>query len=158
VLDVDPQSDTQPEASADSATRLRDLEAQVAVMRLFEAARQLLHDYARACDVDDASGVAALFEADGVLHAGARELRGSEQILGFYRDALDKQTCHIVGVASLTALADASVEAASTFLAVEATESASTLRWGTYRDRIVARADRARFAERRITIEGSAGL
>jgi hypothetical protein len=154
MLDVD----TPAAADADTARRLQVLEAQVAGMRAVEAARQLLHDYARGCDLDDAEGVVSLFEPDAVLHAGARELHGREQILGFYSEAFGKQTCHVVGVASMTPQADATVEAKSTFLAVEVADSGPMLRWGTYRDRIVAHDDRSRFAERRITIEGSAPL
>lgn len=144
-------------APSDRADRLAALEQQVARLANAEAARGLLHDYAQACDTDDADAVGALFLPDATLWAGDRELHGDE-ILGFYRAAFGVPTCHIVGTAALNAGSDSTIASEATFLAVELAPAGPQLRWGTYTDDIVVRAGAARFATRRIRIDGSAAL
>lgn len=146
---------------AGTATRLSELEAQVVDLRRLEAARTLIHDYAKACDADDAATVASLFTEDGELWAGPRRFEGRDAIGGFYRDALGTPTCHVVGVARLAVGADGLVDAHATFLAVELAPGDPKLRWGTYADRIEvdgSAAGKARFTSRRITLDGSAAL
>lgn len=161
--------DLERRASAgDQSERLAALEERVARLTAVEAARRLLHDYARACDDDDADAATALFLPDAELWAGTRELRGHDAILGFYRAAFGVPTCHIVGAASFVARPDTStavhIDGRVSFVAVElsAVESAAVaapkLRWGTYVDHVVVDGDVARFASRRITIDGSAAL
>jgi hypothetical protein len=133
------------------------LESQMARLLAKEACRSLAHDYARACDLNDAAAVAGMFLDDAILVAGDHTFRGRPAIEKFYVDALGATTCHIVGAMALDATADDVVEAQATFMAVEVAGEARLL-WGTYVDRIVVQDDRARFAARRITIEGSAAL
>jgi hypothetical protein len=131
-----------------------ELESKVAALAAAEAARTLMHDYALACDEHDVDGVVALFESDAELWAGPRPLHGRDEIRAFYAGALDRPRRHIVGVAALTPLDASTLSAHASFVAIESASGATALTWGSYTDRIIV-ADRARFASRRITIDGS---
>jgi hypothetical protein len=136
--------------------RLAALEARVARLDAIEAARTLLHDYAKGCDDNDAAAVTALFGDDAELWAGPRQLNGRDEISAFYTQALTVTTCHIVGMPAFD-VHDSVVNARMTFLAVELGE-ARRLLWGTYVDRIAVVDGAARFDARRITIDGSVDL
>jgi len=141
--------------SADPGTDRGDLEAKVAVLSAAEAARTLIHDYALACDEHDVGAVVALFEPDAELWAGPRQLRGRDEIRDFYAGAFDRPRRHIVGVAALVPDGASSLMAHASFVAIETSTLGTGLTWGSYSDRIVVSGDRARFASRRITIDGS---
>jgi SnoaL-like domain len=141
--------------STDPSSDQADLETKVAVLAAAEAARTLIHDYALACDEHDVAAVAALFEPDAELWAGPRQLRGRDEIRAFYAGAFDRPRRHIVGVAALVPDGASSLTAHASFVAIETTAGGTGLTWGSYADRIVVSGDRARFASRRITIDGS---
>jgi hypothetical protein len=144
---------------ASTADRLAALEAHVATLTAMEAARTLIHDYALACDRDDVDGVVALFQPDAELWAGPRQHAGQDEIRAFYAEAFGVPTCHLVGVPAIAAVHDATtVTSHASFVAVELTPEAPRLVWGTYVDRIVLAAGDARFASRRITVDGRAAL
>ena len=141
--------------SADPRTDQADLEAKVAALAASEAARTLIHDYALACDEHDVDAVVALFEPDAELWAGPRHLRGRDEIRDFYAGAFDRPRRHIVGVAAVVPDGASGLTAHASFVAIETAAGGTGLTWGSYSDRIVVSGDRARFASRRITIDGS---
>jgi hypothetical protein len=149
---------------------MASLEDRIARLEAKDASRALLHAYSRACDTNDTPGVAVLFLPDGELWAGASQYLGRDEIHGFYADRLSHPTCHVVDVTALDAIDEDAVDddrpaeaagqvvaAQSTFLSVHLSDEPQ-LHWGTYVDRIVVRGGQARFASRRITIDGSAPL
>ncbi|HKA04015.1 MAG TPA: nuclear transport factor 2 family protein [Acidimicrobiales bacterium] len=147
-----------PADGAGPTDRLAALEAHVAQLTAAEAARTLMHDYALACDQNDVDGVMALFQPDADLWAGPRQHQGHDEIRAFYAAALCIPTCHIAGVPALSPADDGAVTSHASFVAVELAPDAPRLVWGTYVDRIVAPGERARFASRRITVDGRAAL
>ena len=159
---VDTAGDTRDRAELALARpgtdRLAELERRIDALDAQSAARRLHARYAQACDDADPDAVTALFRDDGELWAGDRRLRGHDEIRAFYAHALGT-TCHVVGAADLQS-EDTAVVGGAAFLAVSLAGTGSQLIWGRYADRIdvpAAGAD-ARFASRRITIEGRALL
>jgi hypothetical protein len=141
--------------AAEPRANRAELETKVAALAAAEAARTLMHDYALACDEHDVDGVVALFEPDGELWAGPRQLHGRDEIRAFYSGAFDRPRHHIVGVAALVADDPSGLTGHASFVAIESGSDGTGLTWGSYSDRIVVTGDGARFASRRITIDGS---
>ena len=136
--------------------RLAELERRAAAADAVEQARLLMHHYAHGCDTLDSDAVAATFADDGVLEAGTARFDGRDAIAAFYRRGLDRDRRHFVTNISIDRVDDDNVAATSYLLAIEEGAEPTIVRWGRYTDRIRIGAGGARFAHRRIEMDGSA--
>lgn len=140
----------------DIVARLERLEQEIVGVTALEAARGLLHTYARGCDTKQPEAVAACFAMDATLDAGAAPFEGREAIFGFYDAALRGNSCHVVGAADMVTAADGTVESSAIFCSVHLAGDVPQIHYGTYDDRIAVAPDgHAEFVSRRITITGS---
>jgi SnoaL-like domain len=113
------------------------------------AAHQLLADYARYADDDEAEAWAGLFGDDGVLAAFGREFSGKERLTRFARRS--PKGVHIVSSPHLSGTDDGMVTAHSSFLFVNRETAAVMAGW--YLDQMIPRGDgQFRFVRRGIDL------
>jgi ketosteroid isomerase-like protein len=136
--------------------RLAELEQRAAAADAVGQARLLMNRYAHACDTRDPDAVAATFADDAVLEAGTARFDGRDAIAAFYRRGLDRDRRHFVTNVSIDRIDDVTVAATSYLLAIEEGADPTIVRWGHYTDRIAVDTEGARFAHRRIEMDGSA--
>jgi uncharacterized protein (TIGR02246 family) len=139
--------------TASSAT----LEERVARQEAAEEVRALVAAYADACDAQDLPQLEAIFTPEITLSVPGAAWTGTQDVLGFYRDAWAASphpSRHFITNVALRRIEPDYVEATSYFLYVSTDDQgASKIGWGSYHDCYVRHGGRMTLQSKHIAMD-----